>query len=95
MQNEHCVKDGCDVEFTTGNYKITTSPKAEWSVVVNRAFATADMSHNRRIPDIDALAQSELCHGARLEKYEVISVVLYTGPMVIDIYFAWLCAIPL
>ena len=83
MKSEHCSKGGCEIEFTTGNYKITTTPKAEWCIIVDRAYSTADMSHNRRIPDIDSIvALSELSHGAHLETYEVISVVLYTGPMV-------------
>ena len=35
MRQEHCERAGCDVEFTTGNYKITTIPKNEWNYVVN------------------------------------------------------------
>ena len=94
MKNEHCSKGGCDVQFTSGNYKITTTPKAEWCIVVDRACDTADMSHNRRIPDIDSImALSELTREARLETFEVISVVLYTGPMVRRGVPARLCGI--
>jgi flagellar biosynthesis chaperone FliJ len=33
MMQEHCERAGCDAEFTTSNYKITTTPKKEWLFV--------------------------------------------------------------
>ena len=35
MLREHCVRAGCNTQFTTGNYKITTTPKQEWMYVVS------------------------------------------------------------
>jgi hypothetical protein len=37
MRQEHCERAGCDVAFTTGNYKITTAPATEWRCVVDNA----------------------------------------------------------
>ncbi len=30
MKQEHCDMAGCNMSFTTGNCKITTTPKQEW-----------------------------------------------------------------
>lgn len=30
MKQEHCDRAGCNVSFTTGSYKITTTPRQEW-----------------------------------------------------------------
>jgi hypothetical protein len=68
--------------FTTGNYGITTTPKTEWRIVIDSDSTIADMRHERRIPDIKVMSQSKLALGARLQHFEVIAVVLYTGPMV-------------
>jgi hypothetical protein len=34
MYSEHCTKFGCNVEFTTGNYNITTTASKEWMYAV-------------------------------------------------------------
>jgi hypothetical protein len=80
MRQEHCERAGCDVEFTTGNYKITTKPKSEWQYVVD-GVACADMGHQRRLIPISELLQRKVCLDAGLREEEVIAVVLYTGPM--------------
>jgi hypothetical protein len=83
MEAEHCSKGGCDMQFTTGNYIITTTPKAEWRIVIDCDSSLADMRHHRRIPDVkDIVSRSKLAHEAGLKLFEVIAVVLYTGPMV-------------
>ena len=33
IRDEHCVKAGCDVSFTTPNYGITTCPSKEFKIV--------------------------------------------------------------
>jgi hypothetical protein len=37
MMREHCERAGCDTEFTTNNYKITTTPKRDWLYVAGDA----------------------------------------------------------
>jgi hypothetical protein len=87
MMREHCERAGCDVEFTTGNYKITTTPKREWLYVAGdehgqRAPCPAEnMKHERRIVALDELMQLELVERAKLKEEEVVALVLYTFPM--------------
>jgi hypothetical protein len=85
MRQEHCERAGCDVEFTTNNYHITTTPKNEWNYVVNGvAPPFKDMGEGRCIVPIDELYQKEqkwAKEGTGLTEVELIAVVLYTGPM--------------
>ena len=80
MRQEHCERAGCDAEFTTGNYKITTTPKSEWQYVVG-GLMCPDMQHNRRLISSSELLQRKVSRDANLCEEEVIAVVLYTGPM--------------
>jgi hypothetical protein len=80
MRQEHCERAGCDVAFTTGNYKITTTPATEWRCVVDNAVCS-DMGHNRRLLPIHELLQMQVSIDAKLCEEEVIAIVLYTGPM--------------
>ncbi len=36
METEHCRRDGHNREFSTTNYKLTTRPSVEWTLVVKR-----------------------------------------------------------
>jgi WD40 repeat protein len=80
MRQEHCEKTGCDVECTSGNYKIIYCPKREWSYVVDR-MPCPDMGHNRRLAPISELLRLKLSQDAKLREEEIIAIVLYTGPM--------------
>lgn len=80
MRQEHCERCGCNVEFTTSNYNITTTPQREWQYVVEN-FACADMGYQRRLAPIKELMQKKVCRDAKLCEEEVIAVVLYSGPM--------------
>jgi WD40 repeat protein/regulator of replication initiation timing len=80
MRQEHCERAGCDVQFTTGNYKITTTPRQEWQYVVENEQCP-DMGHNRRFVPIRDLLQLDSSKTAKLCEEEVIAIVLYTGPM--------------
>jgi hypothetical protein len=82
MEAEHCSKAGCDVEFTTSNYSITTTPQREWRFVVNMDTAGADMRHDRRVLILEELSQLDTAKTAKLCRVELIAVTLYTGPMV-------------
>ncbi len=81
MEAEHCTNACCDKNFTAMHDKITT-PKAEWDLIVTKDNRSANKSSKRRIPDLDALEQLELSRKAGIRRFEIIAVVLYTGPMV-------------
>jgi hypothetical protein len=89
MEAEHCSKAGCAIEFTTGNYGVTTTPSREWGIVLGLEECSLaerkDRSGNivRRIPTISDLKALALAVDAKLSDAEIIAVVLYTGPMVI------------
>jgi WD40 repeat protein len=80
MRQEHCERAGCDVQFTTGNYKITTTPRQEWRYIVENVTCP-DMEHKRRLVPIGELLQLDSSKTAKLCEEEVIAIVLYTGPM--------------
>ncbi len=84
METEHCHREGFDYTFETSNYtKITTHPKKEWGIVVEKKpCPKEDMKWSRRIPDIDELLKLPLARRSNLTRHEVIAVVLYSGPMV-------------
>jgi hypothetical protein len=85
MRQEHCEKVGCDTSFTTGNYKITTTPKQEWLYIAGdesgQQVACPDMGHGRRIVLISELMKLKLSVDAKLTEVEMLAIVLYTGPM--------------
>ena len=99
MTAEHCKMKGHDLEFTTPNYRITTTPKEEWNLVVERRGKTSEAfkkwlgnqkrkvglgkrHHGRRIPDVDELMLLDASEKAKLQDFEAIAIVLYSGPMV-------------
>ena len=82
MEAEHCIKFGHSICFTSSNYKIVTCPSNEWSIADLNKLENADMRHERRIPKIDDLMDHAIAKQSQLKKFEVLAVVLYTGPMV-------------
>jgi hypothetical protein len=85
MRAEHCSLRGHSYEFTTSNYKITTTPRKEWLYIVGneqgQALKCPDMEHKRRIVPIHELLKKDLAEKSRLTRAEMIAVVLYTGPL--------------
>jgi hypothetical protein len=85
MRQEHCERAGCNTQFTTGNYKITTTPRQEWLYIAGdeagQQMACADMGHGRRIVRISELMKLKLAIDAQLTEVEMLAIVLYTGPM--------------
>ena len=85
MRQEHCERAGCNTQFTTGNYKITTTPRKEWLYIAGdeagQQVACADMDHGRRIVRISELMKLKLALDAQLTEVEMLAIVLYTGPM--------------
>ncbi len=84
MEQEHCYLAGADVEFTTRNYGIRTTPHREWLYVVadkaDKPGPPADqLRHDRQIPDVSEKLKCKLAIDAGLRKEEVIAICLYTG----------------
>mmetsp|Transcript_89173 Transcript_89173/g.238072 ORF Transcript_89173/g.238072 Transcript_89173/m.238072 type:complete len:153 (+) Transcript_89173:694-1152(+) len=84
MKAEHCNRPGHDKKFVVTNYRIFTCPKREWELVVEGSDFTEDEKRgHRQIPEVDELLKLPQAVEANLTREEVISIVLYTGPMVI------------
>jgi hypothetical protein len=77
MEVEHAF----DLEFVT-SLGIKTCPHHEWLATVQRDESKTTMVSGRKLPDIDALLQCNDAQRAKLQRCEVLSIVLYTGPMV-------------
>jgi Ca2+-binding EF-hand superfamily protein len=84
MEAEHCSREGCNYTFETSNYtKLKTHPKKEWEIVLGKMpCPKEDMKGCRRIPKIKDLLLLPLANRSDLKEFEVIAVVLYSGPMV-------------
>jgi len=84
MEAEHTSMAGCDLQFTTRNYGITTTARAEWGVVVRGQTPPDEhMMKGRVIPQLKEKLRSMSAQArkAGLRREEVIAVILYTGPM--------------
>ncbi len=82
MDAEHCIMAGCNMEFSTRNYGITTTAKTEWGVVVKgEAPPPEHMQHGRVIVSVEEKLRSAEARKAGLRREEIIAVILYTGPM--------------
>jgi hypothetical protein len=82
MKAEHCSKGGCKVLFANHESEAKTCPANEWAVTVDGDHSKANMRRGRRLPNIQDLMEHSTSKDAMLTRPEVISVVLYTGPMV-------------
>jgi hypothetical protein len=82
MTLEHCQRPDSNDLFTTSNYKICTTPALEWKYAVDGLKPPDEqMCHGRIIRPIEELMQLDIVRKAKLQRIEVISVSLYTGPM--------------
>jgi hypothetical protein len=99
MRAEHCVKGGHNYEFTTGNYKIKTTPEREWLHIVGdehgvkAAVPAEELQHGRVITDISELMKRPQAVDADLEECEVVALSLYSGPL-FEIYNSMLRRYP-
>jgi hypothetical protein len=78
METEHCNKPDSNMVF-----KGSSTPRKEWDIVMECSREVYEV--DRIIPEINDLAMSKC--GSLLTREEIISVVLYTGPMVRIILF--------
>ncbi len=83
IKDEHCVMFGCELDFTTSNYGLTTSPKREYEISTHtgmRRCAEKDMLDKkgrpvrviRRIEELRLLKVSKKAH---LTDDEILAVV--------------------
>ncbi len=82
MTAEHCESFDSDQAFTTTNYKVETTPRREWRIVVHCDASLADMRHGRRLQRIDDIMRRSDVTAWGVSREEITAVVLYTGPMV-------------
>jgi hypothetical protein len=81
MEEEHCVKAGCDDEFVTSNYGIRTTPRKEYEIATGRrACPPGDMLDKkgrkvRVVRRIEELKGLKLVQRAGLEEAEILAVV--------------------
>ena len=72
---------GCDIEFTTGNYLVTTTPRKEYNIATGKQECPEkDMLDRKKrkvrvIHKIDVLKTLEICRKAGLAEYEILAVV--------------------
>ena len=81
MHDEHCAMWGFDVEFTTSNYGLTTTPLNEYEISTGRRQCPEkDMKDKkgrrvRVIRRIEELKLLKLCQKAGLTDDEILAVV--------------------
>ena len=82
MEAEHCSRFDSEQEIVTSNYQVVTTPKKEWTIVMNCDENIADMRHGRKLQKVEEVMKKPEVRDCKLSKAEVIAVILYTGPMV-------------
>ena len=87
MKAEHCSMVGFDRRFVKGNKKDTTWPANEWGIIVYDDRTHIGVLGSRILKKIAELMEQDVVKQAKLTRYEVIAVVLYSGPMVSQITF--------
>ncbi len=81
IENEHTNMAGCDIEFTTSNYLVTTTPRNEYAIATDKEKCPEkDMLDRKKrkvrvIQRIDSLKTLEICKRAELKDYEILAVV--------------------
>ncbi len=87
MKAEHCSMGGFDHSFVKGNKRDTTYPAYEWGITVYNDHTHIGVLGSRILKTITELMEQDVVKQAKLTRYEVIAVVLYSGPMVSPIMF--------
>ena len=78
---EHCVKYGCDIDFTTDNYNVTTCPRKEYEITAGtRPCPPDDLKDKngnlvRIIQSIPDLEKKQMAQDAALHADEILAVV--------------------
>jgi hypothetical protein len=83
MRDEHCEESlGCNVEFTTTNYGITTTPKREYEIACDPEKCPEEDKMNkertksiRTVKKVAELVELDIAVQAKLELSEVEAIV--------------------
>ena len=87
IENEHTKMFGCDIEFTTGNYLVTTTPRKEYEIATGkRECPEEDMLDRKKrkvrvLRRIDSLKTLDICKRAGLLDCEILAVVSVGVPL--------------
>jgi hypothetical protein len=85
MKREHCSCRGFNVEFKPPNFSdnsASTTPKIEWEIVEEGKLPQKYQNEGRKVLNVDNLLKLDIVEKAGLKRFEVVAVMLYTGPMV-------------
>ena len=86
IKDEHCTMAGCEVEFTTSNYGVTTTPNREYDISTGvlecpeKDMVDKKGRRVRTIVSLEDLKKLELCQSAKLTDDEITSVVSRQNP---------------
>jgi len=80
MEDEHCFKFGSQEKFEAVLNKeaLTTCPCKEWKTVLE---PSRELLRGRKRLDIQQLISHPISQAAALNFFEIIAIILYTGPM--------------
>jgi hypothetical protein len=94
MEEEHCVKAGCDDGFVSDNYGVHTTPSKEFGIATGkRACPPEDMLDRRgdkvrAVRSIEELKGLKLTQKAGLTEEEIVAVVRAPSRAQACLYFA-------
>ena len=74
MEAEHCRRNGCDAQFSPGNYDTTTTPEAEWLVATDAQEGKRVSVEGRRVLPVEELMECDAVKEAGLRKEEVVAL---------------------
>jgi len=97
MESEHCeISLGCDVEFTTTNYEIKTTPKREYDIARNVQECPEEDKKDkkkktdkiiRKVKKIDELVEMPTAVQAKLTFFEVLAIVSFDCRYILPVCF--------
>jgi hypothetical protein len=82
MEEEHCVKAGCNEEFISSNYGVRTTPRKEYEIATGRRTCPPEDMLDRKgrkvriVRRIEELKRLKLAQKAGLTEDEIVAVVL-------------------
>jgi hypothetical protein len=95
MEEEHCVKAGCNDEFTSLNYGVRTTPCKEFNIAAGRIVCPQeDMLDKMRkkvrvVRGIEELKRLDTAKKAGLTEEEIMAVVLnFSSAVLCASYFS-------
>jgi hypothetical protein len=81
MEEEHCVKAGCDDEFVSTNYDVRTTPRKEYEITNGRRECPPEDMLDKKgrkvriVRDLEELKMLKVAQAAGLTEEEIVAVV--------------------